>query len=195
MNGTNMVKRVNPINIEEKIDSGLLQNSTNFLFGEIDTESVHKIIKWIVYENTLSLKTPLTLYINSHGGSLLDAFALIEVMKKSKRKIRTVGIGSIMSAAFIIFVSGSKGERYISKTSSNLCHQLSTEIEGKHHDINSYYKETENSNQKMEELLSQACELDKNEIKKLLLPPTDVWLLANEMIQFKLADKYFEDLK
>ena len=91
-----MVKRVNPINIEEKIDSGLLQNSTNFLFGEIDTESVHKIIKWIVYENTLSLKTPLTLYINSHGGSLLDAFALIEVMKKSKRKIRTVGIGSIM---------------------------------------------------------------------------------------------------
>jgi ATP-dependent protease ClpP protease subunit len=80
MNGTNMVKRVNPINIEEKIDSGLLQNSTNFLFGEIDTESVHKIIKLIVYENTLCLKTPLTLYINSHVGSLLYAFALIEVM-------------------------------------------------------------------------------------------------------------------
>ena len=137
----------------------------------------------------------MTLYINSHGGSLLDAFALIEVMKKSKRKIRTVGVGSIMSAAFIVFVSGTKGERYISKTSSNLCHQLSTEIEGKHHDINSYYKETENSNQKMVELLSQACELDKNDIKKLLLPPTDVWLLANEMITFKLADKYFEDLK
>ena len=79
-----MVKRVNPINIEEKIDSGLLQNSTNFLVGEIDYESTKKIIKWIVYENTLSTKTPLTLYVNSHGGSLLDAFALIEIMKKSK---------------------------------------------------------------------------------------------------------------
>jgi hypothetical protein len=47
----------------------------------------------------------------------------------------------------------------------------------------------------MVELLAQACDLEKNEIKKLLLPPTDVWLLANEMIKFKLADKYFEDLK
>ena len=48
MNGTTMVKRVNPINIEEKIDSGLLQNSTNFLVGEIDYESTKKIIKWII---------------------------------------------------------------------------------------------------------------------------------------------------
>jgi ATP-dependent Clp protease protease subunit len=195
MNGIKMVKRVNPINIEEKIDSGLLQNSTNFLVGEIDYETTKRIIKWIVYENTLSTKTPLTLYINSHGGSLLDAFALIEVMKKSKRKIRTIGIGSVMSAGFLIFVSGSKGERYITKTSSILCHQLTTEIEGKHHDINSYYKESERNGQNMVDILSQACDLDKNEIKKLLLPPTDVWLTANEMIQFKLADKLYEDLK
>jgi len=195
MNGINMAKRVNPINIEEKIDSGLLQNSTNFLVGEIDYESVKKIIKWIVFENTLTTRTPLTLYINSHGGSLLDAFALIEVMRKSKRKIRTVGIGSVMSAGFLIFVSGTKGERYITKTASTLCHQLSTEIEGKHHDINSYYKETERNNQNMVEILSESCELDKNEIKKILLPPTDVWLTANEMVQFKLADKYYEDLK
>jgi ATP-dependent Clp protease, protease subunit len=190
-----MVKRINPINIEDKIDSGLLESGTNFLIGEIDYESTKKIIKWIVYENTLTTKTPLTLYINSHGGSLLDAFALIEVMKKSKRKIRTVGIGSVMSAGFLIFVCGTKGERYVTKTSSNLCHQLSTELEGKHHDLNSYYKETENSNQKMLDILADSCELDKNEIKKILLPPTDVWLTANEMIQFKLADKYYEDLK
>lgn len=190
-----MTRGVNPINVEEKIDSGLLQNSTNFLVGEIDYESTKKIIKWIVYENTLAIKTPLTLYINSHGGSLLDAFALIEIMRKSKRKIRTVGIGSVMSAGFLIFVCGSKDERYITKTSSNLCHQLSTEIEGKHHDINSYYKETEKHHQKMLEILSESCNLEKNDIKKLLLPPTDVWLTANEMIQFKLADKYLEDLK
>jgi hypothetical protein len=29
----------------------------------------------------------------------------------------------------------------------------------------------------------------------MLLPPTDVWLTANEMIQFKLADKLYEELK
>jgi hypothetical protein len=47
----------------------------------------------------------------------------------------------------------------------------------------------------MLDILADSCELDKNQIRKILLPPTDVWLTANEMIQFKLADKYYEDLK
>ena len=188
-------KYVEFISAEDRINAGLLENHIAFLYGDIDEDTVMNIIYWITYENLKPGNQPLTLYINSNGGSLQDAFALIEVMKKSKRKIRTVGIGSVMSAGFLIFVSGTKGERYITKTASILCHQLSTEIEGKHHDINSYYKENERNNQNMIEILSESCELDKNEIKKILLPPTDVWLTANEMIQFKLADKYYEDLK
>ena len=36
-----MTNRVNPINIEEKIDSGLLQISTNFLFDEIQNDNIN----------------------------------------------------------------------------------------------------------------------------------------------------------
>ena len=99
-----------------------------------------------------NIKT-LTLYINSTGGSLNDSFALIDMMRNSKCPIRTVGIGSICSAAFMIFSSGSKGQRYIAKNTSIMCHQYSDDIEGKHHDIKSRFKEIELTNTRMINIL------------------------------------------
>ena len=190
-----MTNRVNPINIEEKIDSGLLQISTNFLFDEIQNDNIKMIIKWIVYENTIKSTQPITLYINSIGGSLIDALALIDVMKKSKRKVRTIGIGSICSAAFLIFASGEKGERYIGKNTSIMCHQFTDEITGKHHDLKAQYRETQLNEQRMLTILTEATGLNKQTIRKTLMPPTDVWLTSAELIELKIADKYLEDLK
>jgi len=172
----------------ERINSALLNHHINFLSGEITDESVTEIIRWIAYENTLETEVPLTLFINSMGGSLTDAFALIDIMHNSHRKIRTFGIGNVMSAAFLVFTSGLKGERYIGKNTSIMCHQYTGEIYGKHHDLTAQYKETESLNQRMVEVLKKATYLDERTIKKRLLPPSDVWLSPDEIIDLGIAD-------
>jgi len=172
----------------ERINSALLNHHINFLSGEITEESVTEIIRWIAYENTLETEVPLTLFINSMGGSLTDAFALIDIMHNSRRKIRTFGIGNVMSAAFLVFTSGLKGERYIGKNTSIMCHQYTGEIYGKHHDLTAQYKETESLNQRMVEVLKKATYLDERTIKKRLLPPSDVWLSPDEIIDLGIAD-------
>jgi len=172
----------------ERINSALLNHHINFLTGEITEESVTEIIRWIAYENTLETEVPLTLFINSMGGSLTDAFALIDIMHNSHRKIRTFGIGNVMSAAFLVFTSGLKGERYIGKNTSIMCHQYTGEIYGKHHDLTAQYKETESLNQRMVEVLKKATYLDERTIKKRLLPPSDVWLSPDEIIDLGIAD-------
>lgn len=172
----------------ERINSALLNHHINFLSGEITEESVTEIIRWIAYENTLETEVPLTLFINSMGGSLTDAFALIDIMHNSHRKIRTFGIGNVMSAAFLVFTSGLKGERYIGKNTSIMCHQYTGEIYGKHHDLTAQYKETESLNQRMVEVLKKATYLDERTIKKRLLPPSDVWLSPDEIIDLGVAD-------
>jgi len=172
----------------ERINSALLNHHINFLSGEITEESVTEIIRWIAYENTLETEVPLTLFINSMGGSLTDAFALIDIMHNSHRKIRTFGIGNVMSAAFLVFTSGLKGERYIGKNTSIMCHQYTGEIYGKHHDLTAQYKETESLNQRMVEVLKKATYLDERTIKKRLLPPSDVWLSPDEIIDLGIAD-------
>lgn len=182
------------VSADEKIGLGLLNNHVHFLFGEIDEENITDCIKWIVYENVTCGPTPknLTLYINSVGGSLNDSFALIDVMKQSACPIRVIGIGSVVSAAFLIFSAGTKGQRYIAKNTSIMCHQYSDSYEGKHHDIKSRYRESELTNTRMIDILKENTGLDARTIKAKLLCPTDVWLTAEELIEFGIADGYFE---
>jgi ATP-dependent protease ClpP protease subunit len=67
----------------EKIGIGLLNNHTHYLSGEINEETVGEVVKWLIYENLGSSQNKiLTLYINSTGGDLYEAFALIDVMQK-----------------------------------------------------------------------------------------------------------------
>lgn len=180
------------VSASEKISLGLLNSHVHFLTGEIDEDNIEDAIKWIVYENITCGPNPrtLTLYINSIGGSLNDSLALIDIMRASKCPIATRGIGSICSAAFMIFSSGYKGKRYIAKNTSIMCHQYTGGIEGKHHDIKSHFKELELMNTRMINVLKENTGLDTRTIKSKLLNATDVWLTADELIELGIADDY-----
>ena len=180
------------VSAAEKIGLGLLNSHIHFLTGEIDEENIEETIKWIVYENITCGSAPktLTLYINSTGGALSDSLGLIDIMQVSKCPIATIGVGSICSAAFMIFSSGTKGQRYIAKNTSIMCHQYSDGIEGKHHDIKSRYKEVELTNARMINVLKENTGLDTRAIKSKLLNATDVWLTAEELIELGVADDY-----
>jgi len=179
------------ISVEEKIDNGLLDISTNFLIGEINEDTASKIIRWIIFENTNNKNTPITIYINSDGGSLQDAFAIIEVMKKSKRDIRTIGIGSVASAAFLVFASGTKGMRFMAETTSIMSHQFAGDISGKYHEQKAMVREIEMCNQRMIDLLKECTDLDTRTIKSKLLPPSDVWFKVDELIELGVVDAIF----
>lgn len=184
------MKKIDEFNAADRVGIKLLENSVHFLNGDIEEENVAECIKWLVFEN-LDTKTPrvLTLYINSQGGDLYQAFALIDVMRNSKHVVRTVGIGSIMSAAFLIFAAGDKGERYIAPNTGIMCHQYSDSSEGKHHDLKATMKEGENCNQRMLDILKEATGLTAARVKTKLLNATDVYLTAQETVDLGIADQ------
>jgi len=178
------------IDAEDIIGLGLLKNHTHFIMGEIDDENVEKAIRWLLYEN-MDNSNPdkiLTIYINSTGGSLTDAFGLIDVMQNSNFVVRTIGIGNIMSSAFLIFAAGDKGERYVAKNTSIMCHQFTESIDEKYHDIKAALRETENCNKRMVDILTEATGLAPNRVKAKLLPPSDVYMTAEELLEYGVAD-------
>jgi len=182
-------KKLEDFNAPDRIEIKLLQNHIYFLSGEINNETVGDCIKWICYE---SLETKhekiLTLYINSTGGDLYEAFALIDFMKHSPHPIKVIGIGAVMSAAFLIFASGTKGERYAAKNTSFMCHQFSENLESKYHDLKATMKESDICNQKMIQILQEATDLPVSKIKSKLLSKSDVYLTTQEVVELGVAD-------
>ena len=183
-----MATRKHEQTAQDRIDNLLLDSHMFFLYGDIEEENIDRCIKWIEYENIDPKDKLLTLYVNTTGGDLYQSLALIDIMKSSKHPIRTIGLGSIMSGGFLIFVCGTKGERYIAPNAGIMCHQLSDDITDKYHDIKSAVKEVENCNARMIKILRDATGLTALKIQSKLLPASDVYLTARELIQLKAAD-------
>lgn len=97
------------------------------LVGEIDQNT------FILIETALTLlesqsKASVTIKINSEGGSVYDALAIVGRMKSSKCKIITEGYGATMSAASLILAAGDK--RRMSKFGWLMHHEASYGYEG-----------------------------------------------------------------
>jgi ATP-dependent Clp protease protease subunit len=171
------------------IGQGLLGHHTHFLMGDLGNEITARAIQWIVFEHTVAERPDhMTLYINSEGGDLYNAFALVDMMKLSQIPIYTVGIGKIMSAAVYILACGATGHRYIAPHTGIMMHEFYTDMGGKEHEIKASMIEMAYCRDRVNELLVTHCGITEKKIKEKLLQSSDVWLTAKEAIKFKLAD-------
>ena len=164
------------------------------LMGEIDEDTVKPVIEWILHENYVRKKKTkeLLLTICSSGGDLGVGFALIDVMRSSKIPIKTVGLGTIASCGLLIFLSGSPGRRVLTPNTSIMSHQFSWGTEGKVHELFATVKEFELTQQRMVNLYKNCTGLDEETIKRVLLPPQDVYLSAQDALQYHICDHVAE---
>jgi ATP-dependent Clp protease protease subunit len=185
----------NALQDTEIIQMGLLNHHKHFLSGEISYDSAGRAIQWILYEHTLVDKPEcLVLYLNSGGGDLYNAFALIDIMRASTIPIHTVGLGNIMSAAALIFACGTKGHRTLGKNTGIMLHQFSSDMEGKEHELHAAMRELDFCRNRVVDILTKHCGLSEKIVRDKLLAPTDAWLTAEEAIKCKLADTIFTKL-
>ena len=93
--------------IKEDLENRILLINEQITDVVVD-EQVMCILRWNAEDRYVPVeeRRPITIYLNSEGGSSFDGQALIDVMLASKTKIRTVGIGMVASMAYLIFLAG-----------------------------------------------------------------------------------------
>ncbi len=163
------------------------------LMSEINSDTVRPVIEWILKNNLM--RSPidnLTLIINSGGGSVTDAFALIDTMKGSAIPVYTIGLGEISSAALMIFMAGHKGERVMTPNASILSHQYSWGRWGKEHELVNSTRAIDLTSEMILTHYRKCTGLTEKKIREVLLPPQDVWLNAKEAKKHGLCDKVKE---
>jgi ATP-dependent Clp protease protease subunit len=168
------------------------KNSFCLIFDPIDEDVAKQVVQYVLESNFSDPEDRpdvLNILINSPGGSLTDAFAIIDVMRSSTLPIRTVGLGQIASAALMVFMTGTKGQRVLTPNTSILSHRWSGGSIGKSHELFAIAKEFDLTSERMFDHYKQCTQLKDADIVKYLLPPEDVYLTADEALKHKLCDK------
>ena len=180
---------------EEKISANIpnLEDHHYYIFSsEFDNSSTSDAMSFIIARNLMNGKDRakcIKMIINSPGGSVPSAFALIDTMKGSKIPIYTYGLGEIASCGLLTFMAGTKGKRFITPNTSILSHQFSWGTIGKEHELMASVREFENTSARLIAHYKKCTGQTEATIKKYLLPAEDVWLTPKEAIRFGLADE------
>lgn len=117
------------------IYSRLLEDRIVFLSGEIDDALANTIVAQLIYLESDNPSKPISMYINSPGGSVSAGLAIYDTMKYIRCDVSTVCIGMAASMAAVILSSGTKGKRYCLKNSEVMIHQPLGGMQGQASDI------------------------------------------------------------
>lgn len=169
-----------------------LEEHHYYLFNtDFDPSSCGSAMTFILQRNLMSPKDrpgQIKLLINSPGGHLTSAFALIDCMKGSAVPIWTFGLGEISSCGLLTFMSGTKGKRFLTRNTSILSHQFSWGAIGKEHELFARVEEFSHTQQRILNHYIKCTGMTEKKVKEVLLPAHDVWLTPKEAVKYGIAD-------
>jgi len=173
---------------------------TMMLYGEVEEEKIQELIVGLImftegagpkaYDEEGKLK-PINFYISTYGGSADDMFALYDIMDICKRgvDIQTIGIGKVMSAGVLLLAAGTKGKRYITKHCRVMIHSVAAGAGGQMHNLENEMKAIKNLQDEYINALVANTELTKRQLTKILDRKVNVYLTAQEAIEYGIADE------
>ena len=90
---------------------------------EITDQLAALIVAEILFLNAKDQTEPITIYINSPGGSIYAGLAIYDIIKKVECPISTIGIGLCASMGAFLLSSGDKGRRFALENTEIMIHQ------------------------------------------------------------------------
>lgn len=161
---------------------------TAMLCGSIDSASSADIIRWIIEQNVKKKNDYLRLVINSIGGSVYDAFAIIATMESSSIPVRTRGDGAVMSAALDVFIAGESGHRFLSKSAMLMSHQAWTECSGRDLEFKAAMEKRNLVTNLFLRHYENHLNLSRGQIEKELIGDVDKYMDADKALELGLCD-------
>ena len=135
--------------------SCMLANRIILLTEPINDETAAAITSQLLYLEAENSNEPITIYINSPGGSISSGFAIYDVMNKIKCPVHTMVMGIAASMAAFILCSGSRGSRYALPNAYIMIHQPKGAIEGQAADVEIYAKRLVDLRQELYKIMAK----------------------------------------
>lgn len=186
-------KEVNPL--EELLGTPSKEIRTIALFGDVDEERSLDLIIGMLSLTEFSKHEapydPMRFYISTYGGSADEMFSIYDMMNIVKKdcEIETIGLGKVMSAGTLLLAAGTKGKRKIGKHCRVMIHAVAAGSAGELHNIENEVKSIKHIQELYINALAKETCMTKRTIQKLLDRRVNVYLTAEEAIEYGIADE------
>jgi len=157
-----------------------------YLTDEIEGYACSEFVKDLHYLESKDSKKPVTIFVNSPGGSVDQMFFVYDAMKSCRCPVVTVGTGGIYSAAGLILVSGDL--RIATPNSFFMAHQMQNLIVGADNEIEAQVAIGKKFRNKFWEIMSKHTKITAAVWAKQAVNKGEIWYDAEEMKEHGIVD-------
>ena len=189
---------INPTILEERqlnvtqmdVFSRLFMERILYIGDEINSAVSNIITSQLLYLEMQNPDKPITMYINSPGGSVYDGLAIYDTMQYISCPISTMCTGLAASMASVLLCAGENGKRYALPHSRVMIHQPMGGVHGQASDIEITAKEILKLKDELYQIISDHSGQTIEKIRQDA--DRDHWMCAQEALEygkFGLIDK------
>lgn len=109
--------------VDSMVSRKLLDSRVIMLSGTIHDESAHRIVGQLWMLNEASPDIPITMVVNSHGGSVTSGFAIFDTMRAISAPVITVGTGIVASMGVTVLLAPPRERRFATSNTRFMIHQ------------------------------------------------------------------------
>ena len=197
----NHFNSITPVIIDERKDniamidvfSKLMSNRIIYLGTGVDDYVANVMNAQLLYLSHQDPKAPITIYINSPGGSVYAGLGIYDTLKYIESPIHTVNTGIAASMAAVILAAGDNGNRKSLKHARTMIHQPMGGAWGQASDMEITTKEVLKLKKELYICLSN--DTGKSIIEIENDADRDYWLTAVEAKKYGLIDSVIADHK
>lgn len=163
------------------------------LSGVITEETGAQFLEHITALEYIDHTKPITIYIDTYGGSIDAALLIYDCIRTTSCPINTVGLGKVMSAGTLILSAGDKGHRFIGPHTRAMIHEVSGGSKGTISNMENSINETRRMQDVYATLMAKHTGQKKSKVLEDM--KIDNFMSAKQAIEYGLADKLFPSRK
>ena len=164
---------------------------TAILYLGNNSESLEYVDPSDPESDVVKVSKPIDILISTRGGSASEMFSVYDTMRlvRDRCDISTFGVGKVMSAGVLILAAGTKGKRKIGSNCRVMIHGVLGAFGGSLTSMENEIEEIKWMQEQYMRCLAKESDLAVARLKKMLKRQVDVYLSAEEAVEFGIADE------
>ncbi len=170
----------------------LIKTRTILISDSVDHKLTARVTAQLLFLDNEDAEAPIKIFINSPGGSADDGFAIYDMIRFVRPRVKIVSTGLSASAATVIMLAAAKEDRLALPNARIMIHQPSMRSHGAAEDI----KRTAEQILKLRERINELYAEETGQPFEKVSEDTDrdYWMTATEAVDYGLIDRVVTNL-